>query len=269
MDPYVHDGTQVDPEGETIVRRPVTERSRITGRSARMEHHDGRPSVGSMNGVDWGAVVASVLTGMAVSTLLVILGVATGLIAGNENSDAGDAKGILGALGAWFVIAMLIGSFVGSLLGGRLARWLNRGSLAYHAATSWALATLLSLLLATLVTIGFATSANSAATAAVANEANEAQTQNAAGAQGAAAAAGNEPDGAGGDAAARDAQGGTNGEAGGKSSEQAADDTGDALGGAGVALSIGMILTLLASFAGWWVGSRKRLTDFEREGATA
>lgn len=257
MDPYVKDGSAVDP---TAVR-PVTDRSRITRRTQVVrEDSDVELGVVPMQRIDWGAVVASVVTGVATTTMLIILGVATGLIAGNEDTSTGDAAGILSAIGAWAVIAAIIGAFAGSFLGGRLARWLDRGSLAYHAVTSWGVATLLSLTLLALVSIGFAASATSVATADVAANAGDATSQ-----EDGSAPASNEPDATGGDAAAADKADAAGDGKADTSAEQAADNAGDTLGGAGLALTLAMLLTMVASFAGWWIGSRKRLTDFERE----
>lgn len=259
MNPFVHDENAVDG----TVTRPVTERSRITGVEASPRAASHLPPVRDARVVDWPAVVASVVAGLAITATLLILGISTGLIAGDEGTSAEGAAGILGGIGAWAVVCMIVGSFVGSVLGGRLARWMDRGSIAYHTLTSWGLATLLSILLVTMVVIGFASTATSAATSAVAaDQVTDGTATNGAANAGAAGTASNEPDAAGGDSAAadRDASGANSG-------DNAANDAADALGGAGVALTLGMLLTLAASFAGWWVGSRKKLTDFEREDA--
>lgn len=247
--------TDEHSEVDTAISKPVTERSRITGVETTRRTGGVLLPAQDTRTVDWGAVVASVVAGLAFTSMLVILGMSTGLIAGSEDTGADDAAGILGAIGAWTVVAAVIGAFVGSLLGGRLARWLDRGTLAYHAFTSWGLATLLSILLATMVAIGFSSTATSAATSATAADQATATPAEAGGAEGAAT------DGA---------AGGTDGQTGegdgaATTGKEKAENTADALGGAGVALTLGMLLTLAASFAGWWVGSRKRLTDFERE----
>ena len=244
---------------DTAVTRPVTDRSRITGaRTVSRPAYGGTQPLVESKSLDWHAVVASVVTGLAVTVMLVILGVATGLISGNENTDsASEIGGILGAVGAWSVVAMVIGAFVGSLLGGRLARWLDRGSIGYHALTSWGLATLLALTLATLVTIGFSEATNAAANSTTATEtvtdgqADDATNPAGGAAAGTGAAAEGTPEGPTGTDAT--------------SKEEAADNTADALGGAGLGIFFSMLLTLAASAAGWWIGSRKRLLDIERE----
>ena len=240
---------------DTTITRPVTERSRITGARtvARPAPGDVPPFVEARS-LDWHAVVASVVSGLAVALMLVILGAATGLIAGDEGTSANDVAGILGAVGAWSVVAMIIGAFVGSLLGGRLARWLDRGSLGYHAFASWGLATLLTVVLASLVSIGFATSTNSAANTATAADATT-NGQATEGAAATAAATAGETDGT------PEGQTGENADSAAESTDEAT----NALGGAGLGLFLTMLLTLVASGAGWWIGSRKRLLDIERE----
>jgi hypothetical protein len=240
---------------DAAVTRPVTDRSRITGARpvARPAYADSPQFVESRS-LDWHAVVASVLAGLATALMLVILGAATGLIAGDEGTSADDAAGILGAIGAWSVVAMVLGAFVGSLLGGRLARWLDRGSIGYHAFASWGLATLLTVALASLVSIGFATATNSAANTATAVD----TTTNGRATDGAAAAAATtagETDGTPEGTTGTDAD----------SAAETTDETTNALGGAGLGLFLTMLLTLAASAGGWWIGSRKRLLDIERE----
>ncbi len=254
MDRY-QDPAVVD---ETVVTRPVTDRSRITGaRSVTRPATSGTQPLVEAKTLDWTAVVASVVSGLAVALMLVILGAATGLIAGDEGTSANDAAGILGAVGAWSVVAMVLGAFVGSLLGGRLARWLDRGSLGYHALASWGLATLLTVVLASLVSIGFATATNSAANTATAADV----TTNGQATDGAAGAAANAE-------ATADANDGTpEGQTGenANSAAETTEETANVLGGAGLGLFLTMVLTLAASGAGWWIGSRKRLLDIERE----
>lgn len=235
-----------------VGQAPVTTRSRITGsRSAAAPVHVPAHAMEPTRSIDWASVVASTVAGVATTATLILLGIATGLIAANENTDTEGALGILSGIGAWAVVAAILGTLVGSMLGGRLARWLDRGSVAYHALTSWGLATLTSLVLLTLVVLAFASSATSVAAGDVA--AND--TQNAAAAADTNATT----------PAERDAAGGTDPAGDNGTSSEAADDAGDALGTASLALAIGMLLTLAASFAGWWIGSRKKLTDFERE----
>lgn len=248
----IHDPSVVD---DATVTRPVTDRSRITGtRTAPVS--SSAHTVVERRSVDWAAIIASVVSGIAVTAMLVILGVAVGLISGNEGTDAGEAAGILGAVGAWTVVAMVLGTLVGCLLGGRLARWLDRGSIGYHALTSWGLATILTMVLAGLMSIAFSEATNAAANSTTATEtATDGQADDATaadqGANGAAAPADGTPEGQTGENA--------------NSAEETADNAADALGGAGLGIFLSMLLTLAASVAGWYIGSRKRLLDIERE----
>lgn len=246
---------QIDASEQGTISRPVTSRSRITG-TTRVEQVE--PAYAAFPGrfenksVDWHAIVASVVAGLGVTAMLTLLGVAVGLISGNENTDtAGEIGGILGAVGAWTVVAMCIGAFVGSVLGGRLARWLDRGRVGYHALTSWGLATLLTIALAALVSIAFANSENAAANTAAATDA-AATTNDGTNAPQPGATDGTE-------------QGQTGTDNGSTSKDEAAQNAADALGGVAGAIGLSMLLTLAASVAGWWIGSRKRLLDIERE----
>ena len=212
----------------------------------------------SLHGLDWGPIFASVVSGLAISLMLAILGIATGAIATDPNVDTSQASGILTGVGISLIIAMLVGSFIGSFVGGRFSRWLDRGSVIYHAVTSWGVATLMSALLFTVLIVGFAGSAATVAgTAAVADPAGAASRTVA-------------------PAAARTARTGAaavnntgvaanTGAAATSANNTAAAKGADALGGAGWALGLGMLLTLGASFAGWWLGSRKPLMGIEVE----
>jgi hypothetical protein len=249
----IQDNVEVETNG--AISRPVTETSRITGvrRTELVEPGYGglgyRTDTGS---IDWQAVFASVCCGLAITAMLTLLGVAVGLISGTENTDGSDAAGILGAVGAWTVVAMCIGAFVGSVLGGRLARWLDRGSIGYHTLTSWGLATLMTIALAALVSIGFANGTNAAANGAEATDVTTPATADPNATPQPGATDGSE-------------QGQTAKDANSTSAAENADKTANALGGAGAGIAISMILTLIASGAGWWIGSRKRLLDIERE----
>lgn len=102
--------------------------------------------------------------------------------------------------------------------------------------------------------IGFATTTNSAATTAVAAD----TTTNGQATEGAAAAAAT---------TAGETDGTPEGRTGqnADSAAETTDEATNALGGAGLGLFFTMLLTLVASGAGWWIGSRKRLLDIERE----
>jgi hypothetical protein len=157
----------------------TTDPSRITGvRSSTASRFDGPVFMRGIGGLDWGAIIGSVCAGLGVTMMLSVLGVATGLIASDPNVDAGEATGILGAVGAWLVIALCVGSFIGSFIGGRFAQWLGRGSVVYHALTSWGIAIILTSALAALLTIGFSNSFVAADAAAQAGTSKAAANTN-------------------------------------------------------------------------------------------
>jgi hypothetical protein len=192
------------------VTRPTTATSRITGVQRSSVEDQAYASFVVSRLLDVGAICASVVTGVALTVMLLVLGIASGLIADEANTTVTDVQRFFDIFNAWFVIAAIAGTFLGCFLGGRLTRGLDRGSIAYHALTSWGLATLGSIALFSLATIAFASSAATVA------------------------------------------------------ERQAVSDN-DIVGGAGLALTIAMLLTLVTAFAGWWIGSRKQLTEFERE----
>ena len=103
---------------------------------------DVRGDDGWFGNLDWGAIVASVVAGLGTTLLLVTLGAAVGIEAADDN---GDNEGRIAAgVGTWAVISALLGTLVGTFIGGRFSRWQSPGSATYHGLTSWGLATLLS-----------------------------------------------------------------------------------------------------------------------------
>jgi hypothetical protein len=260
--------SQIINNGGTTPLNDVTQRSRITGRTRTVDDTVVVPDT-FVPSLHWGPALASVIVGLAVTAMLIMIGVASGLIAGDDTTNGDEAQGILAAIGAWSVIALALGSFIGSFVGGRLTRWMDRLSIATHTLVSWGVATLLALALVSLVSIGFATTATSVATTATAAEVTDDSSNGAAAAANGANAAGSDAtDATGTTGAARGNDAGSkNSNANGNNTDnaKAADNTGDVLGGAGWAIAVGMILSLVASAAGWFLGSRRRLTDIERE----
>lgn len=252
MKNIVHGSDAVD--GAPLSR--TTEQSRITG--ARRRSPDGQ-DMGADSGVrslDWGSIVGSAAIGLTTTVMLIILGAGAGLIAGNEGTDAGEAAGILGAVGIWAVVAMVIGAFVGGVAGGRVSRWLDRGSIGYHALATWGLATLAGLLLASLIAIGFGSGAAGAGGAVVADESTQGEARTPA-----TNTRGTSRGRTG--STAGDSQG-ANGAQGSTDAGEAADNAADGLGSAGLGLGAGMLLGLIALAGGWYLGSRKPLTSLER-----
>lgn len=174
---------------------------------------DGR--LGWFGYLDWGAILASVFAGLGLTLLLVALGSAAGLEAAD---DGGDETRISAVVGTWTVVSALIGTFVGTFIGGRYSRFQSPGSTVYNALTSWGFVQVLALWLAGNGIAGFL---------------------------------------AGGLRSVQD----TVGAAAAENAETAA----DAVSWGGWALAIGMILTLAAAVAGWWVGSRTQLADAETD----
>lgn len=246
--------------GEDVAINDVTRTSRITGTQRRAVVDPVGPVVYPNATLRWSAAVASVVVGVALSAMLVIIGVATGLIAGSNDSGA-DANGVLAAMGAWTVISVLVGSFAGSFVGGRLTGWMDRLSIAGHTLVSWGIATLVSLLLLCAVSIAFASTATSVATTATAAEVVSDGTAADTTGDGATAAGNQTANSAENTQSTQSTKDAT-------SSGDAASNTGEALGGAGWALAVGMLLSLVASAMGWYLGARRRLTDIEREDTT-
>src|ERR671912_2188810 len=83
--------------------------------------------------LDWGAILASVFAGLGTTLLLVAFGSAAGIEAAD---DGGDETRISSIVGTWTVVAALIGTFVGTFIGGPSRRVQSRGAPAYKAPTS-------------------------------------------------------------------------------------------------------------------------------------
>jgi hypothetical protein len=95
--------------------------------------------------LDWGAILASVFAGLGTTLLLVAFGSAAGIEAAD---DGGDETRISSIVGTWTVISALIGTFVGTFIGGRFSRFQSGASAVYNALTSWGFVQVLGLWLA-------------------------------------------------------------------------------------------------------------------------
>jgi hypothetical protein len=95
--------------------------------------------------LDWGAILASVFAGLGTTLLLVAFGSAVGIEAAD---DGGDETRISSIVGTWTVISALIGTFVGTFIGGRFSRFQSGASAVYNALTSWGFVQVLGLWLA-------------------------------------------------------------------------------------------------------------------------
>lgn len=95
--------------------------------------------------LDWGAILASVFAGLGTTLLLVAFGSAAGVEAAD---DGGDETRISSIVGTWTVISALLGTLVGTFIGGRYSRFQSGASAIYHALTSWGFVQVLGLWLA-------------------------------------------------------------------------------------------------------------------------
>jgi hypothetical protein len=166
--------------------------------------------------LDWGAILASVFAGLGTTLLLVAFGSAAGIEAAD---DGGDETRISSIVGTWTVVSALLGTLVGTFIGGRYSRFQSGASAVYNALTSWGFVQVLGLWLAGNGIAGLLSGGLRSADAAPSADV----------------------------------------------SEDAAEQVADAVSWGGWALALGMALTLAAAIAGWWLGSRTRLTDAETE----
>ncbi|MCW2924938.1 MAG: PhnA-like protein [Thermoleophilia bacterium] len=218
-----------DDAAGTVRERAILTRSGIHSDSAGHSH--------------WGGIVASVVSGLGLTLLLVLIGSAAGLVAGSDETDGDAIKGITAALGAWTFISMVIGALVGCFVGGRLARWLTRGTALWHAVTSWGLAVVLGAFLLAIMSLGLLGTASNVA----------------------GGVAGNEQATASADTTATNADGTTATKQDKKDAKKAAKDTANGLGKASWALALSLVATLVASIVGWMLGARRPLMGFERD----
>ena len=95
--------------------------------------------------LDWGAILASVFAGLGITLLLVAFGSAAGIEA---SDDGGDETRISSVVGAWTVVSALLGTLIGTFIGGRYSRFQSGASAVYNAITSWGFVQVLALWLA-------------------------------------------------------------------------------------------------------------------------
>ncbi len=135
-----------------MVLDPDTDRERVSyGRSAGTTRGRTSGGRGWFGDIDWGAVWASVISGVGLTILLVTLGAAAGIEAGDDGGDEGT---ISTAVGTWTVISALLGTLAGTFIGGRFSRWRSTGSAVYHGITSWGLTTVGSAILGAIGSLG-------------------------------------------------------------------------------------------------------------------
>lgn len=130
--------------------------------------HGHGAGLGRWGGVDWGAILASVFAGLAITTLLMAIGAAIGVTVTDEQKNA-DTLGT--ALGIWALIATALGTFLGAYIGGAMMRWGARFSSLYHGVASWSFALVLSLWLGVSAATGLLGASLQAANAAASSNA--------------------------------------------------------------------------------------------------
>ena len=106
---------------------------------------DREGNLGWFGYLDWGAILASVFAGLGTTLLLVAFGSAAGIEAAD---DGGDETRISSIVGTWTVISALLGTLVGTFIGGRYSRFQSGASAVYNALTSWGFVQVLALWLA-------------------------------------------------------------------------------------------------------------------------
>ncbi len=178
-----------------------------------------REETGVLGRVDWGAILLAVVVGLGVTLLLVAMGIAVGALVAD---DAGG-RVITAAVGGWTVLSALLGTLVGTFVGGRFARSRLPGSAVYHGLGAWALTTVVTVWLGVTGVVGLLGSALRAVSAQV----------EAAGAPDATAPV------------------------------QLPGVPENAVGWGGWALFLGLLLTLAVSIVGWWIGARSQPTRLE------
>lgn len=106
---------------------------------------DREGNLGWFGYLDWGAILASVFSGLGVTLILVAFGSAAGIEAAD---DGGDETRISSIVGTWTVISALLGTLVGTFIGGRYSRFQSTASAVYNALTAWGFVQVLGLWLA-------------------------------------------------------------------------------------------------------------------------
>jgi hypothetical protein len=101
-----------------------------------------------INNASWGAVLAGVFMALVTQLLLNMLGVGIGAATLNPG-DAPSASGLTVGAALWLSVAGIIAAFVGGHTAGRLSGKPKESTAAWHGLTAWALSTLIVALLLT------------------------------------------------------------------------------------------------------------------------
>lgn len=113
-------------------------------------------------GVDWGAILASVFCGLALTLLLTAIGAAIGITA----ADSDNADELSSGVAIWALISTALGTFLGAYIGGSMMRWGARFSSLFHGVTSWSFTLILSIWLGVTAAAGLVGATLQAANAA-------------------------------------------------------------------------------------------------------
>lgn len=107
--------------------------------------------------VSWGAIFAGTVVAMVVQIVLTLLGISIGLGVISQTPGTGVLGGVGIGTAIWLIVSTLISLFIGGYVAGRLAGMPTRPDGVLNGIVVWALATLISLYLAT-STVGSAVS---------------------------------------------------------------------------------------------------------------
>jgi|SRR5680860_439388 len=97
--------------------------------------------------ISWGAIIAGTLVALVIQISLSMLGLGIGLGVMDPNAEALSGIGI--GAGIWLVVSTLVSLYIGGFMAGRLAGIPAKGDGFLNGIVVWALATLLTLYLAT------------------------------------------------------------------------------------------------------------------------
>ena len=125
--------------------------------------------------ISWGAIFAGAIIALATQLVLTLIGTAVGLATLNPATGQNPSGTTLGiGAGVWLVISSLVSLFLGGYIAGRLAGTFN-GWL--HGLATWAVVTMLTILLLTTAAGGLIGTASGLASFAVSNSDRVSRTQ--------------------------------------------------------------------------------------------
>ncbi len=99
------------------------------------------------NRVSWGAILAGAVVALTVHVMLAVLGIAIGASVINPLYEANPVEGIGTGAGIYFVISAILAVLAGGYVAGALSRIQERRNRTLHGLATWALVTLLSVML--------------------------------------------------------------------------------------------------------------------------